>query len=196
MNKVIVLLFLICTIPCYSQNNNAALIPYKQTFSVNLSPSLFIPVNLDTEKRLGFGVGLGVQWNYKENTSLCLDYDIAYTVTPGDEHWFGNEWVSYSSKWNTYMMLTAGVKFYFPLNEKLKLFCTTGLGVLSLRKRANQTEVTPCISFEIGGQYKLNNNFSAFCKLKNSPQLKIGMMGGSSDIGAVVLINCGIGYQF
>lgn len=196
MKKLIVLFFLIYTIPSYSQNNDAELIPYKQTFSVNLSPSLFIPVNLDTEKRLGFGVGLGMQWNYKDNTSLCLDYDLAYTVTPGYEYGSGITRMSVSSKWNTYMMLTAGVKFYFPLNEKLKLFCAPGLGVLSLRKRAHQPEVTPCISFEIGGQYKFNNNFSAFCKLKNSPQIKIGMMGGSSDIGAVVLFNIGVGYQF
>jgi hypothetical protein len=94
------------------------------------------------------------------------------------------------------MMLEAGVKFHFPLNEKLKLFCTPGLGVISMRKRANQSEVAPCISIEIGGQYKLNNNFSVFGKIKNSPQIKIGMMGGNNDIGAVVLINCGIGYQF
>jgi hypothetical protein len=86
MNKLTVLIFLICILPCYSQNNNAAFIPYKQTFSINLSPSLFIPVNLDNEKRLGFGAQLGVQWNYKENTSLCLDFDLAFTFVPGVEY--------------------------------------------------------------------------------------------------------------
>ncbi|MBI5403336.1 MAG: hypothetical protein HY959_08025 [Ignavibacteriae bacterium] len=165
---------------------------FNKSFSFNLSPSLFIPVNLDNEKRLGFGAQLGIQWNYKEKISLCLDYDLAYTVKPGTNSSFGNT----PSTWNTYMMLIAGVKFYFPLNEKLKLFCTPGLGVLSLRKRANQSEVTPCISFEFGAQYKLNNNFSAFCKLKTSPQIKIGVMGGNTDLGGVVLFNSGIGYQF
>ena len=195
MNKVIVLLFLICTIPCYSQNNNAALIPYKQTFSVYLSPSLFIPVNLD-EKRLGFGTEIGVQWNYKDNTSLCLDYDLAYTVKPGYDYGSGIYRGTSPSIWNTYMMLTAGVKFYFPLNEKLKLFCTPGLGVISMRKRANQSDIAPAISFEFGGQYKLNYNFSTFCKLKYSTAIPLGVMGGSFIIGGASLFNIGIGYQF
>lgn len=192
MRKFIVLFAFVFALPCFSQNSSDTIIPYRESLSINLSSSLFIPANLDNEKRVGFGAQVGTQWNYKKNSSLCLDYDLAFTVKPGTNSSFGNT----PSTWNTYMMLTAGIKFYFPLNEKLTLFCTPGLGVLSLRKRANQSEVVPCISFEFGGQYKLNNKFYVFCKLKASPQIKIGVMGGNSDIGGVVLLNGGIGYQF
>jgi len=212
MYKIIIVIFLFCYTYAFSQinpdnfycnnnslislNNNNNNIAFEKSFSVYLSPLLFIPVNLDLENRTGFGTQIGIQWNYKEKNSICLDFDMAYTVTPGYDYGIGIYRMSVSSKWNNYLMLTAGAKFYFPLNEKIKLFCTPGLGVLSARKRANQPELAPIISVEFGGQYKLSNNFSAFCKLKASPQIKIVVMGGNSDLGGVVLFNSGIIYQF
>lgn len=169
---------------------------FKKSFSVNLSPSLFVPINLDNEKRVGYGAQLGIQWNYKVETSLCLDFDLAYTVIPGYSYSYSRYTYNIPSIRKTYMMLTAGIKYYFPLNEKLKFFCTPGLGAISMKKENKEPETFPCLSFEVGTQYKLNNNFSTFCKLKISPQIKFGILGGNTDIGGVALCNIGLSYQF
>jgi len=171
-------------------SNEKEITAYKKSFSVNLAPAVFIPVKYFNQNTIGSGLNIGLQYNYSENKSLCLDFDLAYAKRK-----YGN---IVSDTWVSYMLLEFGPKFYLQRDEKLDIFATPEIGVIFSRNGGknygNESKIPLCISFEVGVQYKLMKNLSALLKIKNN--IQIIATAYNTDLNDFLLINGGLSYQF
>lgn len=159
---------------------------FNKSFSLNIAPAVFIPVRYFSQNTIGSGLNIGVQYNYSEKQSLCLDFDLAYAKR---KH--GN---IVSDIWTSYMQLEIGPKFFLQRDEKLDVFATPEIGVIFSRNGgknySNESIIPLCVSFEAGINYKLTKNLSALLKIKNNIQIIATVY--SFDLNDFILINGGL----
>lgn len=154
-------------------NNN-----FKRSYEINFSSGIFIPIQFYKENIIGTEFNLGLQKNYSELLSLCLDFDLAFAK-------------------NIYLQVEFGSKYYFLNNKKFKLFFGPKIGTLLVNEKNRlgfQSFFPLCFSLEVGMQIRLNKKFSVLLKTNNNSRLRVGF--DKSTLDNYCLINGGISYQF
>lgn len=204
MKKLLIIFFLIFTSLTWAQNyfNNQKEFSsinkyflsldkiFSKSFSINILPGAFIPVNLDEEYYIGPGIEVGLQYNTSELISLCFNYNL----------YFSKAKIKYPEeiRKRIIMQFEFGPKFNFYKYKNFDLYILPETGAITIWDEKNKYEYTSlfpvCFSLETGIEYKLSKKISLKSKIKYSTQIGIGLE--KSKINTFLITNSGINIIF